>query len=72
VKYSLRSLMIAITLGPAAIAGMFFLWPRAYDDFSGIRKYRWDTDQLSVLFIVAVALAVVGVLALARTTSYGK
>ena len=29
-KYSLRSLMIVVMLGPAVVVGAFFLWPRAY------------------------------------------
>jgi hypothetical protein len=71
-KYSLRSLMILVTVGPAVLPGTYFLIPRAHWDFGGTVWYGWDEDQRSLLFIFAVAAAVVGIVALARTSSYGK
>jgi hypothetical protein len=66
-KYSLRSLMIVVTL----ICVGCFLLPQTYRTPWGT-LWSWNREQRTVLFIVGVAIATVCVRALARSSSYDK
>lgn len=66
-KYSLRSLMIVVTL----ICIACFLLPQTYRTPWGTH-WTWNREQHTVLFIVGVVIAAAGVLALARSSSYEK
>ena len=67
-KYSLRSLMIAVTL----ICVGCFLLPQSHWTPWGTRWYSWNKEQCTVLFVVGVVAATIGVIALARSSSYEK
>ena len=67
-KYSLRSLMIGVTLFCVAC----FLIPEPRWTPWGAIWFSWSDEQCTVFFVVGVAIAFVGVLALARSSSYGK
>ncbi len=66
-KYSLRSLMIVVTL----ICIACFLLPRFYPSPWGT-LWLWTREQGTVFFIVAVVIAAGGVLALARSFRHVK
>ena len=66
-KYSLRSLMIVITL----ICVACFLLPHVYKTPWGT-LWSWTREQSTVAFLVGVAIVTAGVLALARSSSYEK
>jgi len=67
-KYSLRSLMVGITLFCVAC----FLLPESRWTPWGTVWYRWSDEQVKVFFIVGVAISTIAVLALARSSSYGQ
>ena len=67
-KYSLRSLMIVVTLVCVAC----FLLPQSHWTPWGTIWYSWNEEQCTVLFILGVAIAALGVTALVRFSSYEK
>ena len=66
-KYSLRSLMIVITL----VCVASFLLPQSHPTPFG-NQYFWSREQRTVLFVIGVVIATAGVRALARSSSYEK
>ena len=72
-KYSLRSLMIVVILGPAVLASAYFLWPHTYT-FGPIRWWGWDDTQKRspIPFIAAVILALGALRAFAHRSRFQK
>ena len=67
-KYSLRSLMIVVTLACVAC----YLIPQSHLSPWGTRWYSWNREQGTVVFIVGAVIAFAGMIALARSSSYEK